>query len=100
MQTTPRKLVTIITEGILEKELVALFETLKLTGYTITDARGRGSRGVRDAGWDMGANIRIEIVCDEQHSTALAQHLKDNYYADYAMISFTSDVEVLRPEKF
>ena len=100
MKTTARRLVTIVTEAVLEKELVAVLERLQVTGYTITDARGRGSRGMRDAGWDQGANIRVEVVCDDAHASAIAEHLKAHYYADYAMILFTIDVDVLRPEKF
>ena len=30
----------------------------------------------------------------------IAAYLQEHYYADYAMILFLSDVEVLRPEKF
>lgn len=100
METAARKLVTIVTESVIEKELLADLEGLHATGYTVTDARGRGARGIRDAGWEHGANIRIEVVCDETTATAIATHLRDQYYRDYAMILFTIDVTVLRPEKF
>lgn len=39
------KLVTIIAEGFLEEKLVRDIKRLGAKGYTITDARGEGSRG-------------------------------------------------------
>ena len=100
MKTTTRKLVTIVTEAVLEKELASVLERFHTTGYTITDARGQGSRGVRDAGWELGANIRVETVCTSEVADSLVEHLRDHYYRDYAMIVFIGDVEVVRPEKF
>lgn len=100
MDETTRKLLTVITEAALESTLVKDLIRLGAHGYTITDARGRGSRGVRSAGWDTSANIRVEVVCDEATAHAIARHLKELYYSNFAMILFLSDVEVLRPEKF
>ena len=60
-----RQLVTIITEAVLESELTRLLERLGARGYTITEARGKGSRGIRDAGWDEVRNLRLEVLCDE-----------------------------------
>lgn len=100
MQPSPRKLVTIVTEATIEKELLAALDALGATGYTVTDARGRGHRGVRASGWEFGANVRIEVVCDARTANAIADHLREHYYPHYAMILFLSDVEVLRPEKF
>lgn len=95
-----RKLLTIVTEAALEGMLVQRLEKLGAHGYTITDARGKGRRGVRNAGWEPSSNIRIEVVCDAATANAIASHLQENYYAHYAMILFMSDVQVLRPEKF
>ena len=95
-----RKLLTIVTEAALEPELVREIERWGAHGYTITDARGMGGRGIRSAGWDLSANIRIEVVCSADTAHAIAAALKERYYDNYAMILFISDVEVLRPEKF
>ena len=95
-----RKLLTIVAEAALESTLIKKIEKLGAQGFTITDARGKGSRGVRDAGWDASANIRIEVVCDPQVSKKIASYLKERYYADYAMIMFESDVNVMREDKF
>jgi len=100
MHTERRKLLTIVAEAALEQRITKDVERLGAHGYTITDARGKGSRGVRDAGWERSGNIRMEVVCDGTTAAAVAAHLKEHYYDNYAMILFIGDVEVLRPEKF
>lgn len=100
MNSHMRKLLTIITEAALERLLVQDIERLGAHGYTVSDARGKGSRGVRSSAWDTSSNIRIEVVCDAQTADAIAAHLRAHYYDDYAMILFVADVAVLRPEKF
>ena len=100
MSRSMRKLLTVVTEAALENVLVKDFETLGVRGYTIIDARGKGSRGTRDATWGESSNIHVEIVCDEVTAAAIADHLQSRYYQDYAMILFVSEVAVLRPEKF
>lgn len=95
-----RKLLTIISEAAIETALVRNIEQLGAHGYTVTDARGKGSRGARNASWETSSNIRIEVVCDIGTAEAIAAHMKAHYYDNYAMIMFMSDVEVLRPEKF
>ena len=100
MHSERRKLLTIVAEAALEQSLLKDLEHLGAHGYTITEARGKGSRGVRDAGWDRSGNIRVEVVCDAATADAIATHLRDRYYDNYAMILFVGDVDVLRPEKF
>lgn len=94
------KAVTIITESALESKLVEEIQELGATGYTITNARGKGSRGTRSGAWDASANIRIEIICSQVVANAIAKHVQATYYKHYAMVLFTSDIEVLRPDKF
>lgn len=91
---------TIITETALEERMCEVLRDLGATGYTITDARGKGSRGVRGAGWSISSNIRIDVVCEQATAESIADHLREHYYRDYAMIMYLSDVDVLRPEKF
>jgi hypothetical protein len=40
------------------------------------------------------------VVCDASVAERIENHMRENYYNDYAMILFVSDVSVLRPEKF
>ncbi|MCW8193735.1 transcriptional regulator [Proteobacteria bacterium 005FR1] len=95
-----RTLLTIITEASLEGRLLPELEKLGAQGYTITDARGKGSRGARDADWDADSNIRIEVICSRAIAEAITARLQEKYYDNFAMIIFSHDVSVLRPEKF
>ena len=98
--TAMRKLLTIICETDLEKSLGEDVMRLGAHGYTVTDARGRGSHGMRDASWDLSANIRMEIICEERVAETIAQHLRSVYSDNYAMVLYMTDVSVLRVEKF
>lgn len=100
MSDNTRKLVTIITESSLEMTLTRDIERLGGHGYTISDARGKGSRGVRDAGWDASSNIRVEVICNEQTAQAIIGHCAEKYYDNYAMVIYSLDVAILRPAKF
>jgi hypothetical protein len=95
-----RTLLTIITETALEPALTRDLEKLGAHGYTIVNARGKGRRGVRDAGWEASGNIRVDVVCGEDIARKIAAHVQQRYYDDYAMIVWLGEVEVLRPEKF
>ena len=100
MNLERRKLLTVVTEAALERELLREIVRLGAHGYTVTDAHGQGRRGIRDGGWDFSANIRIDVICTAQTARVIAAALRERYYDNYAMILFIADVEVLRPEKF
>ena len=100
MEQYARRLLTIVTEAVLERELVAEFDALGVRGYTITDARGKGGRGRRQSDWLQEGNVRIEIVCEAALAERVALRLRERYYDHYAMILFLQDVSVLRPDKF
>lgn len=95
-----RKLLTIVCEAALETTLLRELEALGAGGYTVTDARGKGGRGRRDATWGPHANIRIEVLCSAQTAGAISSALRERYFDDYSMVLFLADVEVLRPGKF
>jgi nitrogen regulatory protein PII len=100
MQHYTRRMVTIVTEAALERALVVELEALGVRGFTITDARGKGSRGTRKSDWVQEGNIRVEVICDPALADRIAEHVRDRFYANYAMILFMQDVSVLRSDKF
>lgn len=100
MITHKMKLITIITESVLEHNLVDDIERLGAHGYTVINARGKGQKGLRDAGWSGDSNIRVEVVCDSAVIERIAEHVSKTYYKNYAIMLYVSDVQVLRPEKF
>jgi hypothetical protein len=99
VQLSSRKLVTIVCEASLESAIVADLPALGIRGHTISDARGNGAHGRRDAAWPQSANIRIEVLCAENTATNLLEHLQKTYYANYGIVTFMTDVSVMRPDK-
>lgn len=100
MTDNTRTLLTVICEAALEKKLVADLDRLGAPGWTLSDARGRGSRGVRSAGWETEGNIRLEVICSRELAERLVAHLQAHYYDNFAMVCYLAEVAVLRPEKF
>jgi nitrogen regulatory protein PII len=100
LSTKKRTLLTIITESAIEEMLLKDLEKLGVRGYTVSDARGRGAHGRRDASWGEVSNIRIEVICPRALAEAAIVHIQSHYYADYAMVTFLHEVEITRPEKF
>lgn len=100
LATEKRTLLTIITEAAIESAVLRELEKHGARGYTVSDARGRGHRGIRDAAWNEAANIRIELVCSRVLAETALEHVQARFYENYAMIAFMQEIEVLRPEKF
>ncbi|WP_299432430.1 transcriptional regulator [uncultured Meiothermus sp.] len=93
------KLVTIVAEGFLEEKLVREVKKLGARGYTITPARGEGSRGVRTSEWE-GGNIRLETIVSPAVADKILERLAEAYFANYAVIAFVDTVEVVRGDKY
>ncbi len=99
MHTVTLKLVTIITERILEDRLLRALDDLGAKGYTLTQASGRGSRGVRASEW-AGPDTRIETLVSEGVAEALVEHVAEKYFEHYAVIVYVQDAEVVRGDKY
>ncbi|MEA5446770.1 DUF3240 family protein [Gammaproteobacteria bacterium AB-CW1] len=95
-----RKLLTVITEEALERPLIKIINEAGARGYTVTEAWGSGRRGARAAGIEQGANIRVEVICEEDMAWQIAEILHQRYFKDFAMVLYLSDVQVIRGEKF
>ncbi len=100
MKTHPRKLLIVIAEAALERQLVADVKRLGAHGYTVIDVRGGGARGDRNADWDADRSIQMEVICDDAVAEAIAEHIHLTYFDDYAVSVFITEVGVLRPAKF
>jgi len=93
------KLVTIVAEAVLEDRLLAELKRLGAKGYTISEARGEGSRGVRASEWE-GNNLRIECVVSDDAAERILAHLEEHYFPIYAVIAFVHEVQVVRGDKY
>jgi nitrogen regulatory protein P-II 2 len=100
VNTHAKKLLVIITEAALEKQLVRDARQFGAHGYTMYDVRGGGERGERSAEWDADRMIEMKVICDEGVAARVAQHVLASYAPHYAVTLFTADVGVFRPQKF
>ena len=90
----PRTLLTIFSEAVLEDKLVDEIMSIGAQGYTISDARGRGTHGLRSGKWSAGGNIRIEVVGDPDLCSRIVTHLQNTYKENYGLLMYTSTVEL------
>lgn len=99
MKTTQLKLVTIITERILEDRILRALLDLGAKGYTLTQATGKGSRGIRASEWE-GPDTRIETLVSPAVADSIVDHVAEHFFEYYAVIVFVQDAAVVRGEKY
>jgi nitrogen regulatory protein P-II 2 len=99
MITVGLKKVTIIAEALLEPRLLHELRELGVTGYTITDVRGEGSRGVRASDWE-GDNVKVETLVGPGTADRILAHVAAAYFEHYAVIAWVTDVQVVRGDKY
>jgi nitrogen regulatory protein P-II 2 len=92
-------LVTIVAEKILEPKLARLVLEAGASGYTATDARGKGSRDMRSQTFE-GHNVRIETVVSPEVASRILEQITELYFPHYGVIAFTSQVAVVRGTKY
>ncbi|MDQ3288823.1 MAG: transcriptional regulator [Pseudomonadota bacterium] len=100
MTKYPKKLLVIITEAALERQLVRDVRKLGAHGYTVHDVRGGGSTGEREGAWEADRTIEMKVVCDEDVADAIAEHVLRTHGPHYGLTLFFADVSVLRVEKY
>lgn len=99
MPTVTLKLVTIVAERILQDRLTRTLDELGAKGYTLTQATGRGSRGVRASEWE-GPDTRIETLVSPEVATVIMEHIAERYFEHYAVIVYVQDADVVRGDKY
>lgn len=93
------KLVTIVAERILEDRLLRKIVELGAKGYTLTQAAGKGSRGVRASEWE-GPDTKIETLVSEDVAQKIVDHVADTFFEHYAVIVYVQDAAVIRGDKY
>lgn len=99
MQTVPMKLVTIIAEAILEERIIREMKQLGAKGYTVGEVLGEGSRGIHASDWE-GKNVKLELLVSPEVADQMLTYIAAHYFAHYAVIVYTQDVQVIRGEKY
>jgi nitrogen regulatory protein P-II 2 len=97
--TTARILVTIVAEPVLEEQLVRVLKDLGATGYTITEGRGEGSRALHATALP-GEKIRVEVIVRPDVADRMLQRLADQYFENYSMSAWLTEVAVFRGDKY
>jgi nitrogen regulatory protein PII len=99
VKTVTLKRVTIIAEAVLEERLIREVKQAGATGFTLTAARGEGSRGVRASEWE-GQNTKLETLVSAETANRLLTVLAERYFQHYAVVAYVEEVEVVRGEKY
>lgn len=100
MQWHPRKLLTVITEGVIERPVIADCLRLGAHGYTVLEVRGGGLGGEREGAWEADRSIELQVVCSAEVAERIAEHVLEQYAPDYAVTLYLSEVQVFRGQKF
>ncbi len=93
------KLVTIICEPILVSSVIEITEEAGATGFTLTEVSGEGS-GERRSGEIPEAKMKLEVVAEPGVASQIMTNVATRYFKNYALITYASDITVLRSEKF
>jgi nitrogen regulatory protein P-II 2 len=99
MQTTTLRLVTIIAEHVLEERILGVLHRLGVRGFSISEVRGEGTRGIHASDW-QGGNLKIETIVSQELADRILAQISHDYFADYAVVAYVTTVEVIRGEKF
>lgn len=100
MNLHPMKLVTVICESVLEERVVELLRECGAHGHTAVDVRGSGHQGERSADLLESGNVKIKAIVKPAVAETLLARLCADFFKDYAMVAYETDVRVLRPDKF
>ncbi|MDP3226267.1 MAG: transcriptional regulator, partial [Rubrivivax sp.] len=84
--------VVLICEEALENLVCVDILAVGAKGYTLSTVRGRGKRGVRDAGWLLSSNVRFEVMCSEDAALRLIEVVQHKYAPHYGLIIYMHDV--------
>lgn len=93
------QLLTVVSEPLLLEALRTDFTKLGGTGVTISEVSGEGSRK-SSSGEIPREKIKIECVASPQIVEKILEHIANEYFQDYSVIAYATDVMVIRTEKF
>ncbi len=94
------RLVVVICEEALEPVIQPELLAAGAKGYTVSKVSGCGAHGERDARWSLSSNIRIEILCNAGVAERIVHTVYDKFSANYGLVVYAMDVEVMRAGKF
>lgn len=96
---TSVRLLTIIAERLLKDRILHHLDLLGVSGYTVIDGAGRGSRGLIVDEW-QGDNVEIQVLATRETIDRIAQRMRERYFEHHSIVLYAQDVDVLRPGKY
>ena len=100
MKLYDAKLLTVVCEILAQKNIIGILEKHEVSGYTVYEAEGSGAKGIRGKGLKNEKNVKIETIAAEKTVEEIIEDILSTLISDYAIIFYTSDVQVARGEKF
>ncbi|RLS32276.1 MAG: transcriptional regulator [Planctomycetota bacterium] len=102
MQLYPLKLVTVVGETVIMREIADEGIKFGATGFTMMDVEGHGSRSTRNVMLVTGEakTRKLEFVVPGDIAVAILAYVSHNYFDHYACIAWLSDVSVVRGEQY
>jgi len=97
------KLLTITCEILAQQNVIDLLHKHSISGYTLYEVSGSGAkgiRGIRGQGFQNEKNVKIEVVLQEEKLSDILEEIARTLFSDYAIITYVSDIGVIRMEKF
>jgi len=94
------KLLTIVCEALARTTVTSLLHEVGAHGYTLFAVEGVGAQGSRVADIEEFANIQIEVLLKPEPALQLLARLEQEFFPRFAMIAYSTDVEVIRSTKF
>jgi nitrogen regulatory protein PII len=94
------KLVTIIGEALAREPITRLLREVGAHGYTLSQVEGAGARGERTAEITELANVKFEVIVPPAVCRLLLERLQNQFFPNFGMIAYETDVRVIRSEKF
>jgi len=98
MGLTPLKKLTLIAEALLRERLLHDLKSLGVNGYSLSRVEGDVGRGLHASDFE-GNNVQIDCIVSEQMAEQVVAHLEKQYIADFPILAYLQDVQVLRNER-
>lgn len=100
MKLHPMKLVTIVCEALARTAVTELLHNIGAHGYTLFPVEGVGAQGSRVADIEEFANIQVEVILPSEPALLLLSRLEQEFFTRFAMVAYSTDIEVIRSQKF
>ncbi len=94
------KLLTITCEILAQKNIIEILKKHEISGYTIYEVDGNGSRGLRGQGLKNEKNVKVEVIMREEKLQDVVEEISRTLFANFALVLYVSDIGVVRTEKF